>query len=338
MPSPRWSARAPALLALAASLTIAGGCAHTQAQAQAAELAEERGSELAQLRRENAGLRDRVANLEERVRLLEQGGAELAWDGGEAVEVGETEWTSPIAPGEQSDATAGDGPRQLPLVKLEPRRTSNGGRLAARPAEAETEQPARVLRQTGSISLSQVPNSGYEDPADAYDEVEVEDDAPAYDDGSMQSYRLVGSKLVEATKAKPQISTGKRDRDSGVVSDYEQAMDTYRDGRYADAEAAFQAIVKSHPNHEYADNALYWQGEAAYDQAHYADALAAFTTVVERYGGGGKAPDALLKIGLCYGRLGDSANARDVLTQLIAAYPRSDASKIAKRKLDELSE
>ncbi len=321
---------------------MAGGCAHTKAQTEAAELAEERGSELAQLRRENAGLRDRVANLEERVRLLEQGGAELAWDGGEAVEIGETEWTSPMAPGEQTDAAQGDGPRQLPLVKLEPRRTSNGGRIAARPAEPEPEQPTRVLRQSGSISLSQVPNSGYEDPADDayYDDIEVEDDAPAYDEGgaSTQSYRLVGSKLVEATKAKPQITTGKRDRDSGVVSDYEQAMDVYRDGRYADAEAAFQAIVKAHPNHEYADNALYWQGEAAYDQAHYADALAAFTTVVERYGGGGKAPDSLLKIGLCYGRLGDTANARDVLTQLIAAYPRSDASKIAKRKLDELSE
>ncbi|MFV8755352.1 tol-pal system protein YbgF [Nannocystaceae bacterium ST9] len=324
-----------------------GGCAHAKAQTEAAGLEQEHESEVAQLRRENSALRSRVQNLEERVRMLEQGGA-VAWEDGSE----DDEWTSPVMDGEAAWAETGSAsdpssPRQLPVVKLEPRKTKtrNGGQISARPAEPESDEPpTRALRQNGSISLSPMPNSGApgygdeygEDDYGDYADVDVEPEPSS--DGSMQSYRLVGSKLVEATKSKPQIATGKRDRDSGVVGDYDQAMETYRDGRYADAEAAFEAIVKGHPNHDYADNALYWQGEAAYDQAHYADALAAFTTVVERYGGGGKAADALLKIGLCYGRLGDTANARDVLTQLIAAYPRSDASKIAKRKLDELSE
>ena len=82
--------------------------------------------------------------------------------------------------------------------------------------------------------------------------------------------------------------------------------------------------------------ALYWKGEAAYDQHHYSDALAAFTEVVERYGGGNKAPDALLKIGLCYQNLGDVENARDVMTQLIGAYPAARASDIARARLAEL--
>jgi tol-pal system protein YbgF len=331
----------PSSLALVASLSLLGGCAHAKAQTAAAGLEQERESEVSQLRRENSALRTRVQNLEERVRLLEQGGS-LAWSGGDEAE---GEWSSPEDPGDAAwaeEAVDADGPRQLPVVKLEPRKTSNGGRISARPAEpSEPEPPTRVLRQTGSISLSPLPNSGapgYEDEQDYDDYVDVDVEADSGAGASTQSYRLVGSKLVEATKAKPQIATGKRDRDAGVVGDYDRAMETYRDGNYADAEAAFESIVKGHPNHDYADNALYWQGEAAYDQAHYADALAAFTAVVERYGGGGKAADALLKIGLCYGRLGDTANARDVLTQLIAAYPRSDASKIAKRKLDELSE
>lgn len=340
MPRPR---SIPRSLALVASLSLLGGCAHAKAKTEAVGLEQERGSELAQLRRENSALRSRVQNLEERVRLIEQGGS-LAWSG----EEGESEWSSP-EPGEAAwaEPTAEThGPRQLPVVKLEPRKTSNGGKISAQPAEpSDAEPPTRVLRQTGSISLSPMPNSGapgYGDDDQGYDDyddyADIDVDADASAGTPTSSYRLVGSKLVEATKAKPQIATGKRDRDSGVVGDYDHAMETYRDGRYADAEAEFETIVKGHPNHDYADNALYWQGEAAYDQAHYADALAAFTAVVERYGGGGKAADALLKIGLCYGRLGDTANARDVLTQLIAAYPRSDASKIAKRKLDELSE
>ena len=339
---PRSSSIPPSLV-LVASLSLLGGCAHAKAQTDAAALEQERGSDAAQLRRENSALRTRVQNLEERVRMLEQGGS-LAWSGGDEVE---GEWSSPDDPGEAAwaESTSEGGPRQLPVVKLEPRKTSNGGKISARPAEpSEAEPPTRVLRQTGSISLSPLPNSGApgygedeQDYAD-YADIDVDADADADASASTQSYRLVGSKLVEATKAKPQVTTGKKDRDSGVVADYDRAMETYRDGRYADAEAAFESIVTGHPNHDYADNALYWQGEAAYDQAHYADALAAFTAVVERYGGGGKAADALLKIGLCYGRLGDTANARDVLTQLVAAYPRSDASKIAKRKLDELSE
>lgn len=341
----------PSSLALVASLSLLGGCAHARAQTEAAGLEEEeRGVELAQLRRENSALRARVQNLEEQVRQLEGGGS-LAWSGGDEAE---SEWSSPAeAEAAWAEPTAEtDGPRQLPVIKLEPRKTSNGGRISARPSSESSgapasEAPTRVLRQTGSISLSPLPNSGapgYGDDDQGYDDegyddyADIEVDADSDAGASTQSYRLVGGKLVQATKAKPEIATGKRDRDSGVVGDYDRAMDIYRDGRYADAESAFEAIVSDHPNHDYADNALYWQGEAAYDQAHYADALAAFTAVVERYGGGGKAADALLKIGLCYGRLGDTANARDVLTQLIAAYPRTDASKIAKRKLDELSE
>lgn len=348
----------PRSFALVASLSLLGGCAHAKAQTEVAGLEQERESEVAQLRRENSALRSRVQNLEERVRLIEQGGS-LAWSGSDGgAEADEaSEWSSPEDPGEAmwAEQASAAGPRQLPVVKLEPRKTSNGGKLSAKPAErSEAAPPTRVLRQTGSISLSPLPNSGapgygsddddegYADDErySDYTDIDVDSDADAGAAAAAgSSYRLVGSKLVEATKAKPQVvTTGKRDRDSGVVGDYDRAMETYRDGRYADAEAAFEAIVKGHPSHDYADNALYWQGEAAYDQAHYADALAAFTAVVERYGGGGKAADALLKIGLCYGRLGDTANARDVLTQLIAAYPRSDASKIAKRKLDDLSE
>ncbi len=353
MPRPRST---PSSYALVASLSLLGGCAHAKAQSEVASLEQEHEAELAQLRRENSALRAEAQNLEERVRLLEQGGGDLAWSGDE----GASEWTRPEDPGAGAwaeyasepnpEARDQDGPRQLPVIKLEPRKTSKGGKISARPAEpVEAAQPTRSLRQSGSITLSPLPNSGApgyyadDDQADQADyddyvDIDVDADADAGASASTSSYRLVGGKLVEATKAKPQVATGKRDRDSGVVGDYERAMDTYRDGRYADAEAAFEAIVKGHPSHDYADNALYWQGEAAYDQAHYADALAAFTAVVERYGGGGKAADALLKIGLCYGRLGDTANARDVLTQLIAAYPRSDASKIAKRKLDELSD
>ena len=121
-----------------------------------------------------------------------------------------------------------------------------------------------------------------------------------------------------------------------IIAEYEAAMAIYKSGHPDRAEAAFAVFAQEHPEHDYADNALYWKGEAAYDQSHFADALAAFTEVVERYGGGNKAPDALLKIGLCYRQLGDIPNARDVLSELVAAYPSERASDIARVKLSEL--
>lgn len=315
-------ARTVVIGALLPLLTV--GCAHSKAPTEAPEL-EASESEVAALRRDNALLRTRVQNLEERVRMIE--GSSVATGGYEsyAVEPDPDAWAEPDS----------DGPRQLPVVKLTPGERSIEHRDAAQPTAAP-------LRQSGSISLSPVPHSGAPEYDDAY-VVDARDDEgfePAPDEqrsgGETASYRLVGSKLVQATMRKPSASARPSDRDTGVAKDYKDAMSMYDDARYADAEQAFSAIVAAHPNHDYADNALYWQGEAAYDQAHYADALAAFTKVVEKYGGGSKAPDALLKIGLCYGRLGDAANARDVLTQLVAAYPRAEASKIAKRKLADL--
>jgi tol-pal system protein YbgF len=303
---------------------LAAGCAHSKAQTEAPAL-EASESEVAALRRDNALLRTRVQNLEERVRMLENTGSMGSTTIGTtgyhsySVNPGPDAWSEPES----------DGPRELPVVKITPDERSADRREASRPT-----------RPTGSISLS-VPHSGAPEYDDAY-VVDARDSGmdevpPAEDEGGQPaSYRLVGSKLVQATMRKPSASSRPSDKDSGVAKDYKAAMAMYDDARYAEAEQAFAAIVAGHPNHDYADNALYWQGEAAYDQAHYADALAAFTKVVEKYGGGGKAPDALLKIGLCYGRLGDAANARDVLTQLVAAYPRADASKIAKRKLDDL--
>ena len=130
----------------------------------------------------------------------------------------------------------------------------------------------------------------------------------------------------------PQSRRGRRK----VIARYDDAMARLKSGDPAGAELEFEAIAREHPRHDYADNALYWKGEAAYDQRNFSGALAAFTAVVERYGGGNKAPDALLKIGLCYHNLGDAANARDVLTELIAAYPGARASDIARVKLAEL--
>jgi tol-pal system protein YbgF len=215
------------------------------------------------------------------------------------------------APGRLAgEHTLPDG-RSLPVVRLDPPKRSP---RAPEPERAPERAP---------------------EPADDDDGGYV----PAATSEAARSYRLEGTRLVDLTVQAGPAAPDRPDRSGkgqAIIDEYEAAMAIYKSGQPGRAEAAFTEFAEQHPEHDYADNALYWKGEAAYDQRHFADALAAFTEVVERYGGGNKAPDALLKIGLCYRQLGDIPNARDVLSELVAAYPSERASDIARVKLSEL--
>jgi tol-pal system protein YbgF len=123
----------------------------------------------------------------------------------------------------------------------------------------------------------------------------------------------------------------------------DDAMTAYKDAyaalsrhEHKTAIAAFRAFVARHPEHDYADNAQYWLGEAFYDQADYQTALVEFRAVLKRFPGGNKAPDALLKIGFCLDKLGDAGAAGDALAQVAEIYPRTDAARLASKRLDEI--
>ena len=345
--------RAPwKLLGCACLVGAALGCAHDQVPGSS-DRPEAVDDPLARASRDNAALRRRVQMLEDRVLHLEQG----------------TGSGSPSALGAAAMSTGPAGHmrlpdgRDLPVVRLQaeaaaseppprPRAdpsVSAGTWHAATAAEAVHPEEHPLVTPRYARSLTKPPSPAV---ADADDDIGgfVGSDAPAEFEDDARSFRLVGNRLAELSKTerKPEGSgpepaaapppSEKRPKARGndaIIARYKEAMSMLQAGEAKAAEVAFADFVRDHPRHDYADNALYWKGEAAYDQRDYADALSAFTGVVERYGGGNKAPDALLKIGLCYQNLGDTANARDVLTELVAAYPGARASSIARAKLAE---
>ncbi|MBC8068628.1 MAG: tol-pal system protein YbgF [Deltaproteobacteria bacterium] len=258
------------------------------------------------LRRDNASLRTKVASLEDRIVRLER---------------------EALPSGLPDD-------RELPVVRLAPPRAAESTNLReALPGPLAPISGRKLGRRIGQVPDSASPDPGFDD------EPLLADPAPANAGAHSASYRLVGDRLVELTKANAPTRPDRPARDAAgnaILTEYETAMALYKGGEIAGAERAFELFAKAHAKHDYADNALYWKGEAAYDQHRFDEALRAFTEVVERYGGGNKAPDALLKIGLCYGKLGDADNARDVLSGLVAAYPDAGASDIARNRLDEL--
>ena len=74
-------------------------------------------------------------------------------------------------------------------------------------------------------------------------------------------------------------------------------------------------------------------GDANYDQGKFNDALELFQDVLRKYPLGNKVPDAMVKVGLCFQNLGKKRQARQILEQVIAIYPDSQAASVAASRL-----
>jgi tol-pal system protein YbgF len=126
------------------------------------------------------------------------------------------------------------------------------------------------------------------------------------------------------------------DDDTTAMTAYKDAYDALQRHDHPAAIQGFSEFLAKYPRHEYADNAQYWLGESYYDQADFKTALVEFRKVIKQFPAGNKVPDALLKIGFCYGKLGDPVASKDVLAQVVQIYGKSDAAKLAQKRLGEM--
>ncbi len=131
-----------------------------------------------------------------------------------------------------------------------------------------------------------------------------------------------------------QKKASRSDKDAKTA--YDQAMADLKAGRYNVAVDKFLEFVERWPAHEYADNSLYWAGEAYYTRSLWNKALDYFLQVVEVYPMENKTADAMLKIGLCQMNLGNPTAARNAFESVIQSYPDSPVANLAKQKLESL--
>jgi tol-pal system protein YbgF len=120
-------------------------------------------------------------------------------------------------------------------------------------------------------------------------------------------------------------------RGGNPEQEYNAALATFRSREHGQAVLDFIDFIAKHPKHPLAGNAQYWIGEAYWAQRDYRQALVEFEKVSEY--GPGKAPDALVKIGLCHARLRDASRAEQAWQRVIREYPKSDAAGLARSLL-----
>lgn len=117
---------------------------------------------------------------------------------------------------------------------------------------------------------------------------------------------------------------------------YRQAFNVLKEGRYEDSIAAFMQFSQRYPDGQYADNAVYWMGEANYVLRRFPQAIESFNRVLSKYPNSPKLADAMLKIGFSHYELKAWPEARQVLDELVKRYPASTATQLAKNRLHKM--
>jgi len=114
---------------------------------------------------------------------------------------------------------------------------------------------------------------------------------------------------------------------------YDQAFQSLKDLKYADAAEQFLNFIENFPNSEYTDNAQYWLGESYYVTRNYDIALEAFQTLQSNHPDSPKIADGLLKIGYTHYELKQWDQARAALTQVQEQYPGTTLARLAGSRL-----
>jgi tol-pal system protein YbgF len=120
-------------------------------------------------------------------------------------------------------------------------------------------------------------------------------------------------------------------RTGNPEQEYNAALTTFRSREHGQAVLDFIDFIAKYPKHPLASNAQYWIGEAYWTQRDYRQALVEFDKVSEY--GQAKAPDALVKIGLCHLRLRDVPRAQQAWQRVVREYPKSEAAPLAQSLL-----
>jgi tol-pal system protein YbgF len=117
---------------------------------------------------------------------------------------------------------------------------------------------------------------------------------------------------------------------------YDQAKQAFDAGELEKARQGFQEFTKRFPDSKNADNAQFWIGEIYYREKWYEKAIVEYQKVVEDYPKGNKIRSAMLKQGYAFLNIGDKANARLILKDLIRKYPNTTEAQLATQKLSQI--
>lgn len=117
---------------------------------------------------------------------------------------------------------------------------------------------------------------------------------------------------------------------------YKGAYAEYLQGHYENAVSEYQRFLSLYPDHPLAENCMYWIGESFYGMKKYEEAKGALKLTMEKYPKGAKRQAAKLKLALACYYLGEKAESKRLLQEIVSSGPGSPESEIAREKMKAL--
>lgn len=115
---------------------------------------------------------------------------------------------------------------------------------------------------------------------------------------------------------------------------YDLSLQQLRRGSPQTARAGFRKLLDDFPRHPLAGDAQFFVGES-WEEANPDSAAAAYEQVVRSHPDSRHAPTALYRLGLIAERRGDRRAAEVYYSRVIAGYPRSEEARLARTKLGQ---
>ena len=141
------------------------------------------------------------------------------------------------------------------------------------------------------------------------------------------------SELLTGQVAKTSESA---DLELGESALYQSAKALLDSGNFEGARTRFDGFIQRFPESENVDNARFWIADSYYREKWFEKAILEYQIVIEKYPKGNKVSAALLKQGYAFASLGEKANARLILKELIKKHPDAREAGIARDKLKSL--
>lgn len=162
-------------------------------------------------------------------------------------------------------------------------------------------------------------------------------DAPAMEQGASTSSTASTASTASTSSTQPSPpapspSAGPQ----GGTAQYNEGMSLVRAEKAEPGRKLLEDFLAAAPESSLVPNAIYWIGESYFVEKNYPQAILTFKDVTRRFPKHHKAAAALLKIGMCYEKLGEKDNAALYLRALLKDYPKSEPAPFARKKLAEL--
>ncbi len=114
---------------------------------------------------------------------------------------------------------------------------------------------------------------------------------------------------------------------------HKRAYDTLTKGEDAEAARLFEEFLKKYPDSEYVADANYWLGEALFNQGLYDESVLQFDKTIKDHPGSKKEPNALLKQGKAFEKMGDNKSSRVIYEKLVDKYPHTPQARLARKSI-----